>query len=198
MPALPCCACFLKRFFRAALPLGIFLSRSPLAGSGTLRARAKARGVRERAFNLSYGIRFPYSGAKFTTALEPRSPLTADKGPYFEAGDEGVPGTNTVRDRRSSVGPNLTWRTLSAEKILRLNEKSLQEYNSRNHKGAGQVVAFADGHANFLKTPFAGIDNDNIYTMQALEDPLDALIGRVPNALETIGPIMERDTFIVP
>jgi hypothetical protein len=49
-----------------------------------------------------------------------------------------------------------------------LDEKTIrQSLNSQNHKGLGQNVLFADMHVNFERTPFAGMDDDNIYTAQS-------------------------------
>jgi len=36
--------------------------------------------------------------------------------------------------------------------------------NSVNHQGDGQVVGFGDVHAEFIRTPLAGEQNDHIYT----------------------------------
>lgn len=48
-----------------------------------------------------------------------------------------------------------------------LNERMIrQRLNSQNHKGLGQNVLYADTHVAFERTPFVGIDGDNIYTAQ--------------------------------
>jgi prepilin-type processing-associated H-X9-DG protein len=40
-------------------------------------------------------------------------------------------------------------------------------YNSGNHNGDGQNVGFADGHVVWEKTPYCGMNHDNIYTYYA-------------------------------
>ena len=40
----------------------------------------------------------------------------------------------------------------------------LQKGNSTNHGGDGQNVLFGDGHVQFDKTPFCGVQEDNLYT----------------------------------
>jgi prepilin-type processing-associated H-X9-DG protein len=49
--------------------------------------------------------------------------------------------------------------------------------NSRNHGGDGQNVLFADGHVEFVTSPFVGINRDNIFTNkkgQVVASPVDA------------------------
>ncbi len=44
-------------------------------------------------------------------------------------------------------------------------QAAMKRVNSRNHyRGYGQAVMFGDGHAEFLRTPFVGVQRDNIYT----------------------------------
>jgi prepilin-type processing-associated H-X9-DG protein len=40
----------------------------------------------------------------------------------------------------------------------------MEKANSPNHEQEGQNVMFADGHVSYEKTPFVGIEQDNIYT----------------------------------
>ena len=42
--------------------------------------------------------------------------------------------------------------------------------NALNHEREGQNVLYADGHAEFEHTPLAGTMNDNIYTVNALDE----------------------------
>jgi prepilin-type processing-associated H-X9-DG protein len=115
--------------------------------------------------HVSYGYQVPF-GPKRTRPrenMDNRMLLLADKGPYVKA-NVPVP----------VLGPLLTktpadWRT----------------FNSNNHggkcKGEGQNVFFADGHVTFERTPIAGIDHDNIYTvMLDNEFPLSRIVGESP------------------
>jgi prepilin-type processing-associated H-X9-DG protein len=40
----------------------------------------------------------------------------------------------------------------------------MKKANSSNHEKDGQNVLYGDGHVAWQKTPFCGIQNDNIYT----------------------------------
>lgn len=172
------------------------------AGSDEVAGFASVPGIDRFDFagydHLSYGIRFPYSGAGFRTDLDPRAFVAADKGPYFTAGSNGVAGSQTTSDARSDVVPDPAWREMIVDQILNLDAKKLKPFNSRNHGGAGQVVAYADGHAEFHTTPFVGPRHDNLYTMQLRDSAVDALIGFVPRAHELIGPAAATDGFVVP
>jgi prepilin-type processing-associated H-X9-DG protein len=83
--------------------------------------------------------------------MDNRQALAADKGPFY------LPSNASWRD---SNGQDLT---------VDSSPESWQQYNSPNHggrgQGEGQNVLYADGHASFVRTPMAGIDSDNIYTV---------------------------------
>jgi prepilin-type processing-associated H-X9-DG protein len=43
----------------------------------------------------------------------------------------------------------------------------MKQANSNNHEDDGQNVLYGDGHVEFQKNPFVGVQRDNIYTTQA-------------------------------
>jgi len=104
--------------------------------------------------NISYGYQVPF-GPRDTQPREGtdnRQVLAADKGPFYTP----VAG--------------LPWEGQDGTKLtLNSSPKDWRQYNSNNHggkgNGEGQNALFADGHANFGKTPTIGIDSDNIYTL---------------------------------
>jgi prepilin-type processing-associated H-X9-DG protein len=148
---------------------------------------------------LSYAYQLPYGHTgKPHELMESQMPIAADKGPYYTAGGEGVPGTKTVRDQRALVNVPRQWAALPAVTIQNKAESAWQPYNSPNHRGEGQNVLYVDGHASFERTPLTGINADNIYTLQTGYDAIAALIGRVPEPRETTGPLTETDSFLVP
>lgn len=154
-----------------------------------------------RGYNtLSYGYQLPYGDkGRPTQNLDVRMAIMADKGPYYAAGGAGLAGTNTVRDKRSDVSPPEAWAQRSERDILTTDSKNWRPYNSRNHRGEGQNVLYIDDHVDFNKRPLVGINNDNIYTIQSsTADRLSTLIGLVPNAEQTYGPLTSTDSFIVP
>lgn len=148
---------------------------------------------------LSYGYQLPYGQhGRPRETLDARMVIAADKGPYFAAGGEGVPGTRTVRDRRSDVTAPADWAELDAAQILGKLPGEWRRYNSRNHQSEGQNVLFVDGHNEFLKRPIVGVNKDNIYTLQTGYDPAGTLIGSVPGPDQALGPLTQTDSFLVP
>ena len=145
---------------------------------------------------LSYGYQLPYGPrAMPNEALDTRVAILADKGPYYEAGGEGLPGSDTVRDQRSAVAAPAAG---EPNEILRRPNDTWSAYNSRNHNREGQNVVYVDGHVSFEKRPIVGVSFDNIYTIQTGYTVADTLAGMVPDAKQTIGPLTNTDSFIVP
>ena len=95
--------------------------------------------------NVSYGLQVPFGPAatRARGAVDNRLAVAADKGPYKDALVATPPPELSVEAKR----------------------RAWQPFNSRNHHGEGQNVLFADGHVTFARTPTAGIDHDNIYTV---------------------------------
>lgn len=66
-------------------------------------------------------------------------------------------------------------------------DKELERLNSNNHRRRGQNILFCDGHIEFVKTRFIGVDKDDIFTLQ--------------NILSYSGcetPSFEADAFLAP
>jgi prepilin-type processing-associated H-X9-DG protein len=148
---------------------------------------------------LSYGYQMPYGRrGRPSETLDSRMVIAADKGPYYAAGGEGVSGTRTVRDRRSDVTAPADWAELDATQILEKPPGEWRRYNSRNHQSEGQNVLFVDGHVSFEGRPIVGVHGDNVYTVQTGYDPVSVLIGSVPGPDETLGPLTQTDSFLVP
>ena len=149
---------------------------------------------------LSYGYQLPFGPkGKPNENVDPRMAVMADKGPFFEAGTE----QNYVTPDQAangSVGPgnSITVQGATvASDILKLDNDSWREYNSRNHSQEGENVLFADSHAEFVKKPIVGVNYDNIYTMQGAAYDLEAsLLGRMPANQQ--GPFTNTDSVIVP
>jgi prepilin-type N-terminal cleavage/methylation domain-containing protein len=125
--------------------------------------------------NISYGYQVPF-GPRDTRpreGMDNRQVTIADKGPFY------------LRERAFA-----DWKTGKDGADVTLDDapKAWRAHNSGNHggdgSGEGQEVLFADGHATFERTPCAGIDNDNIYTIIVNEwsDPqhLNLIHGELP------------------
>ena len=148
---------------------------------------------------LSYGYQLPYGpSARPHRSLDPRVAIAADKGPYYEPDGPGLPRSGTIRDRRSGVDAPREWSDREATAIVQIPTQHWREWNSRNHRGEGQNVAFVDSHVAFVKRPIAGVQHDNIYTLQSNFDRHACLIGMVPGADEPRGPLTNTDSFLVP
>jgi len=156
---------------------------------------------------LSYGYQVPYGRrARPTQKMDVRMVINADKGPYFRAGSESVAGTQSINDAASGVLPPTGTGWTTAVDILKKNNDDWRPYNSANHSGEGQEALFVDGHADWLKRPIGGVNNDNIYTYTgptgaatSYNDLAKSLIGDVADANgETFGPLTQTDSYIVP
>jgi len=137
-------------------------------------AVTQAAEVKDRAGNyfdnfqagdrLSYSMAYPWNSAGETGAWWKAQsgkgtdmlPLIADMTPKQGSG-------NPARNLVPSAVPSQrsTW-------------------NSANHEGDGQNVGFADGHAEWCKSPDVGQDRDNIYGMSASPSHGAARFGGIP------------------
>lgn len=101
------------------------------------------------ASNLSYSVAEPYptttavgAGYKWNNSLSPEFALMADMNP-----GTAPAGQDNVAQTFDDTTPQAT----------------LKQGNSNNHNKDGQNVLFGDGHVDFVTTPRAGIQKDNIY-----------------------------------
>jgi hypothetical protein len=134
---------------------------------------------------VSYGYQVPYGKrGRPSSECDQRMPLVADKGPYGAA----------LEGERASPGPPNLASTSSP--------KDWMSWNSPNHAGEGQMVLFADSHAEFMQTPICGAKNDNIYTRWSAADGggtsslLPRVQGTPPTGTET--PWSDTDSLIYP
>lgn len=144
---------------------------------------------------VSYGYQMPWGKrARPNQNLDTRMPLMSDKGPFFEAGSKDS-GTNSTVDKKSSVGlPDFG---SNASDWFKVDNDRWRPYNSRNHNGEGQNVLYVDDHVEFQKRPIAGINNDNIFTVQ---DSTYTLLGGMKGDLpdNKKGPRTGTDAVIIP
>lgn len=107
----------------------------------------------------SYGYQVPYgSTGQPSSDNDARMALAADKGPwgtFVEGGKGSDPSLGTT---------GVTWTAINSTS----GPDDWRKFNSPNHggigDGEGQVVLYADSHAEFQTKPTSGIGQDNIYT----------------------------------
>ena len=148
---------------------------------------------------LSYGYQLPFGPhARPNENLDARVAIMADKGPFFQAGSgaRGYESWTTADALRPGMTGEISIGITTAPEILMAGSDKWQPYNSRNHKGEGQNVLYADGHVEFAKKPIVGVNYDNIYTMQSDYALVRSLLGKVPADMQ--GPLTETDSIIVP
>ena len=141
---------------------------------------------------LSYGYQLPFGRGKPNENLDPRMAISADKGPYFTAGQSDSDG----RVADAAVTSATIQMGSDATEILRLNNDRWRPYNSRNHATEGENVLFQDGHVEFVKKPIIGVNYDNIYTMHDGYELHNTLSGDIPE--DEKGPWRNTDSVIVP
>ncbi len=123
---------------------------------------------------LSYSAAYPWRGdgtvgAWWKDTNDASLPILSDMTP--------MQGTGTpARDLAPSAIPG---------------SASHASWNSANHSGDGQNVAFADIHVDFARQPNVGQDNDNIYSMSASPSRGPAQFGGIPAG--TAPPILMAD-----
>lgn len=95
-------------------------------------------------YQISYSISNPWSSTGALTPLwrgrdqSSSTPIASDMAPL--SGDNG---------KNTALAPGST----------------SKDYNSDNHEGAGQNVSYADSHVEFVRNPYVGCNNDNIFTV---------------------------------
>ena len=149
---------------------------------------------------LSYAYQVPYGRrGRPRETLDSRMPISADKGPYFQAktGGQGQWVDGCHKDERSATDPP-DW----SEPVIVVIKKSNEEwrnYNSVNHNQEGQTILFVDGHADFKRKPIEGVNKDNIYTaVNDYMNQLNGVLGQVGDTGSNIAPLTQTDSYLVP
>lgn len=115
-------------------------------------------------YQISYSITYPWS-KYWRGTLDSQVPLASDMAPLSDGGNT----KNTAL----------------------LKGATTKLYNSANHMDEGQYVMFGDDHAEFVRDPYVGPQNDNIFT-------IGAGVG-TPATLTTVGAtVIPDDVVMVP
>jgi prepilin-type N-terminal cleavage/methylation domain-containing protein len=173
----------------------------PGAGGGGANDRAWTSGGANENY-VSYGYQVPYGQyGKPTTEVDQRMALAADKGPYGAVSIGKNDTINGTAFGQATCIPTAWDASKSPDDWM--------AYNSPNHgglfSGEGQVVLYADSHAEFLPKPIVGAGMDNIYTAWALPNvnitgtPQIKLTGTRPlTSTPALPPYSNTDSLIYP
>jgi len=102
----------------------------------------------EAVKHCSYAYHMPFGLYALTTSSEPGMAIAADRNPFIDSPAAEAQGKI---DLIAGFNPD------GGKEIIRIG-------NAIAHQEDGQNVLFMDSHVNFEKTPFCGINDDNIYT----------------------------------
>jgi hypothetical protein len=94
--------------------------------------------------HCSYSYHMPFGLYALTTSSEPGMAVAADRNPYIASpmGEAKIPAAFNPDGAREEI----------------------RRTNAVQHNEEGQNVLFLDSHVAFERTPFCGINDDNIYT----------------------------------
>jgi hypothetical protein len=131
--------------------------------------------------HLSYSVATPYP-AEHSTAKGYK--WDANRSPEFVVAADLNPGLS---------GENIT----AADFVHTAPAERLRRGNSTNHNREGQNVLCGDGHVEWVETPFAGVNRDNIYTQsQSTENPNETTSSEVFDG--TMTPAGAGDSILLP
>jgi prepilin-type processing-associated H-X9-DG protein len=108
--------------------------------------------------HCSYSYHMPFGQYKLTTFSKPGMAVATDRNPWQDSPAATVPA---FPNRYNPDG----------------GKEAIKAGNAIVHQKDGQNVLFVDGHVNFMRKPFCGVNNDNIYTFW---DDGDIRIGSPP------------------
>jgi prepilin-type N-terminal cleavage/methylation domain-containing protein len=126
--------------------------------------------------HCSYSYHMPYSLYALTSSSEPGMAVAADRNPWI-----------------NSPGAEAKSADILASYVPTGGKEMINQGNAITHQEDGQNVLFMDNHVSFMKEPFCGVNDDNIYTFW---NQGDIRIGGypIPNASE---PQDRLDSYLV-
>jgi len=102
----------------------------------------------EAVNHCSYSYHMPFGLYALTTSSEPGMAVAADRNPFIDSPAAEAQGKIDL------------WPGFNPEG----GKEIIQIGNALAHQEDGQNVLFMDSHVSFEKTPFCGVNEDNIYT----------------------------------
>ena len=142
------------------------------------------------ATHCSYTYHHPFSTFALTTSSEPGFPVAADRNPWLDA--------PSITAKQSFTSTDATPRVFMGYVTTGTGSRTEDQTwgNSTVHQEDGQNVMFLDGHVEFAKRAYCGLENDNIYTPSTFPDNGDSK-GVSPAFSTTSAPRNRKDAFLV-
>ena len=122
------------------------------------------------AEHCSYSYQLPYCEFPLSVSSDPGMPIAGDPNPWVANKEE--------------------WDNFDPDG----GKESILFGNSITHQSEGQNVLFMDTHVEFEKTPFCGLNEDNIYTLQ--NKGIDIRKGKMPTP-KFHKPLNRTDSLLV-
>jgi prepilin-type N-terminal cleavage/methylation domain-containing protein len=97
--------------------------------------------------HCSYSYHMPYGLYALTTSSEPGMAIAADRNPWIKSPAAEAKDISILTGYMPGGG-----------------KEAVQAGNAIAHQEDGQNVLFMDSHVSFMKQPFCGVNEDNIYT----------------------------------
>jgi prepilin-type N-terminal cleavage/methylation domain-containing protein len=97
--------------------------------------------------HCSYSYHMPYGLYALTTSSEPGMAIAADRNPWINSPAAEAKDPALLTGYMPDGG-----------------KEAVQAGNAISHQEDGQNVLFMDAHVSFMKQPFCGVNDDNIYT----------------------------------
>lgn len=107
---------------------------------------------------ISYSYQHPYGKYPANPSSSPGKPLMADRNPWLD--NDATPSSGIVTNNTDTKGfrADVPGRTPTPTK------EQIDNGNAAAHGREGQNVLYNDGHVEFEKVSYCGIEQDNIYT----------------------------------
>ncbi len=113
---------------------------------------------------VSYGYQIPYPAPDLSRPSEnqdPRMAFSADRG--WASGQGTITDEPPTGNQYGTISGTVTVNK-DTKRTQAKNERDWDIFNSPNHNQEGQNILFQDGHVEWTRTFWSGINFDNIYT----------------------------------
>lgn len=135
----------------------------------------------------SYAYHAPFGAYALTTSCDAGMAVGADRNPWYTGTDE-----TAIASRFSAFKPDL----VGYPAIGTADEA--KKGNSDAHQQEGQNVLYLDGHVEFEKRSYVGLENDNIYTQHGTSGgTVDRVKGILPTTRTAVEPANRQDSYLV-